>query len=249
MTKHNFYKTGDADAPSQILDRNGEVVLALCRNCNKAEAELSDTCPDPLGLTVATLARIEAQEGKESTTPKAGAVSTFARLRQVARWVLCTMPQSKLPGYCTDPETFEPHDWVLLAMDAAIRSDCNDHFAAWSNTLKVLREVDPEWHSSRLIEVSGTQAVEHSIRRMAAKAYPPAPENLVPRTPEERAAYLEGLKEGKRRQLMFVLKDGELRDLVNQLRQIAVSYSKAQQLRARLSSAVLDALQKKNDGS
>ena len=38
--EHKLYKTGDADAPDAIKDRNGEVVLRLCRSCGKGEAEL-----------------------------------------------------------------------------------------------------------------------------------------------------------------------------------------------------------------
>lgn len=37
---HDLFKTGDSDAPEQVKDRNGEVVLAMCRKCGKAEAEL-----------------------------------------------------------------------------------------------------------------------------------------------------------------------------------------------------------------
>lgn len=37
---HILYKTGDADAPNSIKDRNGEVVLDLCRLCGRAETEL-----------------------------------------------------------------------------------------------------------------------------------------------------------------------------------------------------------------
>ena len=39
---HDLYKTGDADAPRQIKDRNGEVVLDMCRVCGRAEAELEE---------------------------------------------------------------------------------------------------------------------------------------------------------------------------------------------------------------
>lgn len=39
---HQFYKTGDADAPAQIKDRNGAVVLQCCRCCGLAEAELDE---------------------------------------------------------------------------------------------------------------------------------------------------------------------------------------------------------------
>lgn len=41
---HNLYKTGDFDAPSQVKDRNGEVVLQLCRKCGRAESRLITPC-------------------------------------------------------------------------------------------------------------------------------------------------------------------------------------------------------------
>ncbi len=44
MTKHDLYKTGDSDAPDVIKDRNGEVVLELCRRCGRAERELGPSC-------------------------------------------------------------------------------------------------------------------------------------------------------------------------------------------------------------
>lgn len=42
---HELYKTGDADAPEQIKDRNGEVVLDQCRYCRRAESQLLDGEP------------------------------------------------------------------------------------------------------------------------------------------------------------------------------------------------------------
>lgn len=45
MKPHDLYKTGDADAPNVIKDRNGEVVLGLCRRCGQAEADLEPMCP------------------------------------------------------------------------------------------------------------------------------------------------------------------------------------------------------------
>lgn len=48
LTRHEFYKDGDKDVPEQIKDRNGQVVLTLCKLCNQAEGELeSDYCPQP----------------------------------------------------------------------------------------------------------------------------------------------------------------------------------------------------------
>jgi hypothetical protein len=41
---HDLYKTEDADAPDFIKDSNGEVVLGLCRRCNKGEVELEGPC-------------------------------------------------------------------------------------------------------------------------------------------------------------------------------------------------------------
>jgi len=42
--RHHLYQTGDADAPDAIKDRNGEVVLGLCRRCGMGEAELGEFC-------------------------------------------------------------------------------------------------------------------------------------------------------------------------------------------------------------
>lgn len=43
MKKHRLYKTRDADAPEGIKDRNGEVVLDLCRDCGAGESQLSES--------------------------------------------------------------------------------------------------------------------------------------------------------------------------------------------------------------
>lgn len=62
--EHDLYKTGDADAPLVIKDRNGDVVLGLCRRCGRGEIELCDPCdplvpPRPM-LRDAALARADA---------------------------------------------------------------------------------------------------------------------------------------------------------------------------------------------
>lgn len=44
MCTHNLFETGDPDAPDCVKDRNGEVVLGLCRRCRKGEAELDGPC-------------------------------------------------------------------------------------------------------------------------------------------------------------------------------------------------------------
>lgn len=48
--EHDLYRTGDAGAPLAIQDRNGEVVLQLCKLCRKGESELVEPCiPAALG--------------------------------------------------------------------------------------------------------------------------------------------------------------------------------------------------------
>jgi hypothetical protein len=41
---HILYQNGDPQAPEQIKDRNGEIVLRLCKLCGRAEIELSEPC-------------------------------------------------------------------------------------------------------------------------------------------------------------------------------------------------------------
>ena len=53
---HVLYETTDADRPKEICDQNGEVVLAMCKLCRKAEVELEDAqqaTPEPVGEVVA----------------------------------------------------------------------------------------------------------------------------------------------------------------------------------------------------
>jgi hypothetical protein len=60
--QHVLYETSDADAPDVIKDRNGEVVLGLCRVCGRGEIELSEPCgpkATPMMDTIRTLAAEE----------------------------------------------------------------------------------------------------------------------------------------------------------------------------------------------
>lgn len=41
---HNLFKTGDQFVPKAICDRNGEVVLGMCKDCGKGEVELEGPC-------------------------------------------------------------------------------------------------------------------------------------------------------------------------------------------------------------
>lgn len=41
---HVLYKREDKDAPEQIKDRNGDIVLDMCRICGRAESELTEPC-------------------------------------------------------------------------------------------------------------------------------------------------------------------------------------------------------------
>lgn len=60
---HVFYKTSDPDAPDAIRDRNGEVVLRLCKRCGKCEAELSEPC-----IAVAHLPEYSSAMGEAAET-------------------------------------------------------------------------------------------------------------------------------------------------------------------------------------
>lgn len=51
--KHVLYQQGDLDSPACIRDRNGDVVLGMCRICGKAEAQLDEPC-QPAVLALAT---------------------------------------------------------------------------------------------------------------------------------------------------------------------------------------------------
>lgn len=44
---HNLYREGDPGAPDSIKDRNGEIVLGLCKRCGRGEAELTEPCSQP----------------------------------------------------------------------------------------------------------------------------------------------------------------------------------------------------------
>lgn len=41
---HSLFETGDADCPEQAKDRNGEVVLGVCKNCGRIEVDLAEPC-------------------------------------------------------------------------------------------------------------------------------------------------------------------------------------------------------------
>ena len=43
-TGHQLYKHGDKDVPDAIKDRNGDIVLDLCKVCGKGEVELNRSC-------------------------------------------------------------------------------------------------------------------------------------------------------------------------------------------------------------
>lgn len=41
---HILYRDGDEDAPEVIKDRNGHIVLDLCRVCGLGEMRLEEAC-------------------------------------------------------------------------------------------------------------------------------------------------------------------------------------------------------------
>lgn len=44
---HDLWKDGDDGIPDALLDRNGQVVLGQCKNCKRAEMELTEPCDAP----------------------------------------------------------------------------------------------------------------------------------------------------------------------------------------------------------
>jgi hypothetical protein len=42
--QHELYTDQDIDRPESICDQNGDVVLALCKRCGKAEVDLNQPC-------------------------------------------------------------------------------------------------------------------------------------------------------------------------------------------------------------
>ncbi|MEN9671044.1 MAG: hypothetical protein RL018_1321, partial [Pseudomonadota bacterium] len=44
---HDLYTDADKDIPDVICDRNGQVVLGLCKRCGRGEAELETPCDKP----------------------------------------------------------------------------------------------------------------------------------------------------------------------------------------------------------
>lgn len=66
MADHDLYTNADADKPSAICDRNGDVVLRLCKRCHRGEIELEEPCvpPDtPLGKFEAELRSVDGLRG------------------------------------------------------------------------------------------------------------------------------------------------------------------------------------------
>lgn len=69
---HVLYTDADQDAPLCVRDGNGQVVLALCKNCNQGEADLASVCPNPPKLPSTFSARglaIIAQIGSALDAP------------------------------------------------------------------------------------------------------------------------------------------------------------------------------------
>ncbi len=50
--EHELFEDGDPDAPSQIKDQNGDIVLGLCKICGAAEAELETPCTGPFSIAM-----------------------------------------------------------------------------------------------------------------------------------------------------------------------------------------------------
>ena len=67
---HDLFTNSDSDIPTEICDRNGEVVLALCKRCGCAEIELSKGCKPPPTEFVTQSANPVAPEQTAPAIPK-----------------------------------------------------------------------------------------------------------------------------------------------------------------------------------
>lgn len=115
---HLLFKKTDYGCPADILDRNGEVVLGLCRKCNAAESELSATpCPPFIVF--------EGGEGAGKTTQ----IERLVKYLSKKRIVLKTREPGGSEGaelirsllVSGDPNRWAPHTEALLFM--ASRAD------------------------------------------------------------------------------------------------------------------------------
>lgn len=48
--EHELYTNEDTDRPEIICDRNGDVVLSLCKHCGRAENQLHEPCDAEISL-------------------------------------------------------------------------------------------------------------------------------------------------------------------------------------------------------
>lgn len=84
--KHILFKTEDKDRPDAICDSNGEVVLGLCKVCNRAESELDQDggeCPGVNPSPVTTEEASDEDYVKELSTNGAVLTSAANRLRKM----------------------------------------------------------------------------------------------------------------------------------------------------------------------
>jgi hypothetical protein len=112
--KHLLYSDADPLVPDVICDRNGQVVLGLCKRCGKAEAELDGPC-----ITPADAALAEGFAGEMETavysTERAGQAATGRLLDRTA--YLLANPQ-ELPKFVRMAEQ-NTDDYLALLSDLA----------------------------------------------------------------------------------------------------------------------------------
>ncbi len=49
---HTLYTDRDTDRPGVICDRNGQVVLGLCKACGRGESQLDNPCQQDKALDI-----------------------------------------------------------------------------------------------------------------------------------------------------------------------------------------------------
>ena len=89
LPAHQLYDDDDSYKPKSILDRNGEVVLGLCKVCGRAECELDDDC-EIAGLAANCPPHLTSDVGHELAT-KSGTFGLCWTLSQEGLVAKCSL--------------------------------------------------------------------------------------------------------------------------------------------------------------
>jgi len=87
---HDLWKDGDVGIPACVLDRNGQVVLGLCKICGQGEYDLAGDCINDFQEGQWWLVELDAMV-KDGTSDQKRAVAVVRNLLRTAHSA-CTSP-------------------------------------------------------------------------------------------------------------------------------------------------------------